>query len=91
MKRVLLFFFLSITISLLSQETKKKGSIPKKWNTTTKVTFILNQSTFSNWVAGGTNTVAGNVNINCEFNYKKGKWNWDNKITSAYGLSYIDG
>jgi hypothetical protein len=72
------------------QEDKKKDSIPKKWNTTTKLAFILNQSTFSNWVAGGTNTVAGNINVNYEFNYKRKRWNWDNKITSAYGLSYVD-
>lgn len=91
----LCFFILLLSQIAFSQETKKQeskktDSIPKKWNTITKLTFILNQSTFSNWAAGGTNTVAGNVNINYEFNYKKKNWNWDNKITSAYGLSYID-
>ncbi|AUC17154.1 hypothetical protein BTO06_17095 [Tenacibaculum sp. SZ-18] len=72
------------------QDDKKKDSIPKKWNTKTKLAFILNQSTFSNWIAGGTNTVAGNLNASYEFNYKKKRWKWDNKITSSYGLSYVD-
>ncbi|CAL2087925.1 DUF3078 domain-containing protein [Tenacibaculum sp. 190524A05c] len=93
-KKLLLVILLVSNIAFSQEEKvqqeKNQDSIPKKWNTITKLAFILNQSTFSNWVAGGTNTVAGNLNVNYEFNYKKNNWNWDNKITSAYGLSYVD-
>ncbi|AZJ32788.1 MULTISPECIES: DUF3078 domain-containing protein [Tenacibaculum] len=68
-----------------------KKNPPKKWTVTGKYTFLFNQSSFSNWAAGGNNTVAGNMTLGYDFNYKKKKWNWDNKIISAYGLSYIDG
>ncbi|WP_299714037.1 DUF3078 domain-containing protein [uncultured Tenacibaculum sp.] len=91
MKRFLLFLCLSVSISIFAQTAEKKDSIPqKKWKFSTKITFLLNQSTFLNWTAGGANTIAGNININQEFNYKKDNWNWNNKILSTYGLSYVD-
>ncbi|SNR13935.1 DUF3078 domain-containing protein [Tenacibaculum jejuense] len=91
MRKVLLFFCLSVSFFVFSQEQeKKKDSIPKDWKFNTKITFLLNQSTFSNWTAGGANTVAGNINIVQDLNYKKDNWNWDNKITTNYGLSYVD-
>ncbi|MCH3881280.1 DUF3078 domain-containing protein [Tenacibaculum aquimarinum] len=62
----------------------------QKWYIKGKFTFLFNQSAFSNWTSGGDNTIAGNVNINYDFNYKKGKWNWDNKIITGYGLSHVD-
>ena len=89
MKKILFTLIVSFTVISFSQE--KKDSIPDKWNITGKLAFVLNQSSFSNWIAGGSNTVAGNVAINYDFNYKKNKWRWDNKIISTYGLSYVDG
>ncbi|WP_425656499.1 DUF3078 domain-containing protein [Tenacibaculum ascidiaceicola] len=68
-----------------------KKNPPKKWTVVGKYTFLFNQSSFSNWAAGGNNTVAGNMTLGYDFNYKRKKWNWDNKVISAYGLSYVDG
>jgi hypothetical protein len=68
----------------------KPRIIEKSWKVTGKYTFLFNQSSFSNWSAGGNNTVAGNMGLSYDFNYKKNKWNWDNKLTSFYGLSYVD-
>ncbi|UGU18237.1 DUF3078 domain-containing protein [Sinomicrobium kalidii] len=53
------------------------------------VTFLLNQSAFSNWIAGGQNNIAGNLSLNYDFNYTKGDWTWDNKIIASYGLTKI--
>ncbi|WP_428741430.1 DUF3078 domain-containing protein [Tenacibaculum sp.] len=75
----------------ISAKPIKKAAIPKKWTVTGKYTFLFNQSSFSNWAAGGNNTVAGNMGLVYDFNYKKNKWNWDNKIITAYGLSYVEG
>ncbi|OSY88898.1 hypothetical protein WH52_04335 [Tenacibaculum holothuriorum] len=87
MKKLLLAIFVCCSFTISSQE--KKDSISKKWTINGKLTFLFNQSAFSNWVAGGNNTIAGNIAINYDFNYKKRNWNWDNKITSSYGLSYV--
>ncbi|MFN0728604.1 DUF3078 domain-containing protein [Polaribacter gochangensis] len=81
-----------LLISTLSFSQEKKDSIPPappKWKVTGLFTFLFNQSTFTNWKAGGDNTIAGNIGVNYDFNYKNGKWNWDNRIITVYGLSNI--
>ncbi|WKD85363.1 hypothetical protein KCTC32516_00703 [Polaribacter huanghezhanensis] len=90
MKKYLFGFLLLISTLSFSQE--KKDSIPPappKWKVTGLFTFLFNQSTFTNWKAGGDNTIAGNIGVNYDFNYKSGKWNWDNRIITVYGLSNI--
>jgi len=88
MKRFL-FLTLFVSVATIAQETPKDST---KHRTRKGVfTFLANQSSFSNWQAGGQNNFAGNVNINYDFNYKNGDWNWDNKIIAAYGLTKIKG
>ncbi len=57
------------------------------WKISGENTLLLNQSSFSNWAAGGINSFAANLIFNYDFNYKKDKWNWDNKVIAAYGLT----
>jgi hypothetical protein len=52
-------------------------------------TFLANQATFNNWLAGGQSNVSGNVGVNYDFNYKRDTWNWDNKFIAGYGLTKI--
>ncbi|RZJ57110.1 MAG: DUF3078 domain-containing protein, partial [Flavobacterium sp.] len=56
------------------------------WKTNGNASFLFNQSTFDNWVAGGENNISGNIGVNYDFNYKKGAWAWDNKVIASYGL-----
>lgn len=58
----------------------------KAWTTKGNFSFLFNQSTFDNWVAGGENNISGNIGVNYDFNYKKDDWEWDNKIIASYGL-----
>lgn len=60
----------------------------KTWTITGENTLLLNQSSFKNWAAGGVNSMAGNLLLNYDFNYKKGKWNWDNKVIAAFGQTF---
>lgn len=49
------------------------------------------QSSYSNWQAGGVNSVAGNSLLNIFANYDKGgKWTWQNRLVLAYGLNFQD-
>ncbi len=48
--------------------------------------LLLNQAAFSNWVAGGINSVALTARADYEFNLKKGKNLWENRILMGYGL-----
>lgn len=96
MRNFLIVFFLLFTFSLASQEDKQQKKQEKKiakptprWKILGRFAFIFNQSSFTNWVAGGDNNVSGNLNINYDFNYKKGNINWDTRFISSYGVSYI--
>jgi hypothetical protein len=49
-------------------------------------TMLLNQAAFSNWVAGGINSIALTARADYEFNLKQGKNLWENRILGGYGL-----
>ena len=90
MRRLLLLLLLVFATSFYAQK-KKKDTLPiPKWKIHGKFGFVFNQSTFSNWTSGGENTVAGDINVNYDFNYKKDNVNWDTRITTAYGLSHLN-
>lgn len=71
----------------LAQETLPADS-SKTWTVKGENTFLVNQSSFNNWAAGGVNSLAGNLIFNYDFNYKKDKWSWDNKLLAAYGQTH---
>jgi hypothetical protein len=54
-------------------------------------TLLINQSSFKDWAAGGVNAMALNAVMDYDFDYKKDKWSWDNKVILGYGLSDIAG
>ena len=90
MKRLFLLFLILLATTSYSQKKKKLDTLPKpKWKINGRLAFVFNQSSFSNWASGGQNTVAGNLNVNYDFNYKKKNINWDTRIISGYGLSHI--
>ncbi|MDR0229308.1 MAG: DUF3078 domain-containing protein [Flavobacteriaceae bacterium] len=93
MKKVLVgLFALCAMYSAQAQETEVAATeIVSPWTRSGNFTFLLNQSSFSNWQAGGDNNVSGNVKVNYDFNYKQGDWNWDNKVLVSYGLTKLQG
>lgn len=48
--------------------------------------LLFSQSAFSNWMAGGVNSIALNGNLDYEFNLTKGRHIWDNRILFGYGV-----
>ena len=68
-----------------------KEEKPNGWVKKGAFSFIANQATFNNWLAGGQSNVSGSVGVNYDFNYKKDTWNWDNKVIAGYGLTKIKG
>lgn len=81
---LLSLFFTGLTV--YAQETVPADTA-KRWTIHGENTFLINQSSFSNWSAGGINSFAANLVFNYDFNYKKDKWSWDNKVILGYGLS----
>jgi hypothetical protein len=48
--------------------------------------WTLNQTSFTNWQAGGENTLASNILVQSNINYSKGIHSWDNLILGNYGI-----
>lgn len=85
MKKIFLTALILTSAITFAQE-QKEG--PKEgWTKKGNITFLFNQSAFSNWVTGGENNIAGNLGVNYDFNYAKGNLTWDNKIIASYGLT----
>ena len=89
MRKLILICFVLTGLSINAQE--KKVDSTSNWTKNGTFSLLFNQSSFSNWIAGGENSVAGTISINYDFNYKSENWTWDNKIISKYGISNVSG
>lgn len=78
-----------VAIQIQAQENTEK--LTSNWEKTGNISFLVNQSSFSNWISGGGNTVSGNLGINYDLNYSKENTTWDNKMILAYGLNNVKG
>ncbi|MEP7265603.1 MAG: DUF3078 domain-containing protein [Bacteroidota bacterium] len=56
------------------------------WVTGGVFTLNFNQTSLTNWAAGGENSIAGNSLLNVFAKYKKNRLAWDNSLDLAYGL-----
>ena len=104
MKNKLLFVFI-ISVNAVFSQVNEKELLKKTEETVAKIkeekqngwekkgvfTFLANQASFNNWLAGGQSSISGNVNLKYDINYKSDSWTWDNKLMSSYGLTKING
>ena len=90
MKKII-FFVLLIGLSFSSFAQDEEEGPKEGWSKTGNISLLFNQSSFSNWVAGGKNNISGTLGVNYDFNYLKGDITWDNKIIIAYGLTKLKG
>ena len=87
MKKVLtLIFSLLLIMQVFSQEKKDTTYWKKGGN----FSINMNQISFTNWAAGGLNSVSGTSRTQAFANYQKGITSWDNIIDLGYGLSKVD-
>jgi hypothetical protein len=90
MKNIILLIALTIQIqSIYSQEAMQESPPVSPWAKVGTFSFLVNQSSFDNWIAGGVSNISGAIGVNYDFNYSKAKWSWDNKIIVAFGITKI--
>ena len=89
MKKIIvlsLFFVGLFSAHAQDDVTPTPADTVKAWKSKGNFSLLLNQSSFSNWQAGGENNISGTAGINYDLNYKKDNWSWDNKLIASYGL-----
>ncbi len=80
MKTILLASFILPTALIANAQ---KDTV---WRKSGLLSLNLSQVSFTNWAAGGQNSVAGNAIVNYFAGYKRGKNVWDNYIDLGYGF-----
>lgn len=92
MKKILLSIIL-ITVSLnLRAQEETKDTPPNGWQNEGSIQLLFNQSAFNKeWTGGGTSSIAGNLTVNYEENYRMNRFSWTNRLFGNYGLTKIKG
>lgn len=86
MKKIAMLSLLLLGYFAHAQDATQPADTTKVWQSKGNFSLLLNQSSFSNWQAGGENNISGTAGINYDLNYKKADWTWDNKLIASYGL-----
>lgn len=83
MKRFSLFLLILISGHLFAQNP---ADTIKYWKKGGDFSISFSEVSFSNWAAGGKNSVSGVGVLNSFANYAKERMSWDNTLNIGYGL-----
>lgn len=65
------------------------GDSVKAWTILGTAGLNITQSAFSNWAAGGENSIGVGALVNVKADYKKNKHSWKNNLGLAYGFQFL--
>ncbi len=83
MKKIyILLLFVSVPFAIYGQTSDSDTTY---WAKSLKGIFGINQSSFTNWQAGGENTLAWNTLLELEANYNRDRNSWTNRLKVGYG------
>lgn len=92
MKQVLLSSLLIFSVIIAQAQDDEQEKEKKNWTKGGTFQLLINQAAFNaEWTGGGTSNISGNAGINYDFNFKKGRTSWDNKIIGEYGITKQEG
>jgi len=83
MKRTILFLLIFATMRVFSQDAEE---ISGPWKTSGLISLSLNQASYSNWSAGGENSVAFSAIGKFFADYTKNDFSINNALTLKYGI-----
>lgn len=78
-----------VTIAVDKSKTGASADSTKHWNISGMGTLNVAQAGYSNWAAGGQNSLGLVSMVNLNINYKKGRHVWSNIIDMAYGFQFL--
>ena len=92
----LVLFSFSVVAQEIQKVAKAKDEVlavtadtVKHWFISGTGAFAFSQASFTNWSAGGENSVGLNASFNLKANYKKGRHVWGNTIGLGYGFNIL--
>ena len=87
----ILFLFCHTVSAQIFQRTsfihKKVVDTIPKWEQTNKAALDINEVTFVNWNAGGTNSISALLGLTSSLNYQYGLLRWKNRAILGYGVN----
>ena len=88
MKKIILLLMTFISLNVYSNKFEDSVWIsPDSYYLSKgKITTLLNQSQYSNWIAGGINNLSLTLLLDYDYILKKGDLEWINRLDGAYGL-----
>ncbi|MCX6283942.1 MAG: DUF3078 domain-containing protein [Bacteroidetes bacterium] len=103
MKRAILLLFSAMILGMVSAQDiktvstgldKSKTEAPPDtakhhWKFGGFGSLTINQAAYSNWAAGGTNSIGANGMLNLKLRYSKNKHSWANLLDAGYGFQLI--
>ena len=91
MKKIFISLALLATVATgaQAQDSTTEATAPESnWKVNGITGINTAQTALVNWSAGGENSVAWNLYLNVNANYKKDKWSWDNALVTDFGMTY---
>lgn len=83
MKRIFTVVAILISVSVMAQES---ADTTKHWKVNGIGSLAFSQASFTNWSAGGENSVAGLALVKMYADYTKGNFSNNNSLTMKYGI-----
>lgn len=95
-KRLIFAFFLLTSVTIVAQPDSlffvdPALKIDLGWNTKNEVGLTLNQVSFTNWNAGGTNSITAILSGKATAKYRTETYFWNSSLNLRYGLNKQEG
>lgn len=91
LSKLLTGLFTSLLLITSSQAQEKETDSLPRWKHDRKIGVLLNQSSYENWLPGGTNNFSGTFNLDYILNYNGEKWSWISTLDLALGYAQTQG
>lgn len=86
MKKTIILLSVSIILTgFTTRISAQAADTTQGWSNSGVFSLNMTQASFTNWAAGGQNSVALNGLVSLTANYRMGKSAWDNALTLGYG------
>lgn len=86
MRKAIIVLSITIVLTVVSRNAfSQDADTVTGWHNSGVFSLNMSQATFTNWAAGGQNSVALNGLVNLAANYRMGKSAWDNALIIGYG------